>query len=846
MLNLHSYRFLLNLACWGLAITLLCLAPAQAQNTKGDQPVRQPRETRITSGKGAGEKLKNLTRRIFPSRKSPAVRSRSAMPSGRVGAGYRRKQLAEEKAWIGNAAGNRISVRTATGQTRNVYPQRGRFVHNPSARPADAQQRWRAVKASRITVRSATGRTRNVYPQTGRYVHNPSRSPGRVTQRVYPNQTIIARNLSSASLDKPPGRKKRVVPTSASRAYIARKSINPYAGFWNRKQKGERAYVGDISGRRLRTKNYEIARPGLVKPSTTPYYGRKRLGDRPYKGPASGGYVSATRSARAWQGDIAGRRIRGRNFSSKRTMEQVGRPVNMPPQVRARGDQPYRGKIPGGGYKTATRSEKRVYTSPLPPRAPGMGAKGIDNWSGSMRVRRGFGEQGLGFAGIFKARKPQKGGGSVSGQLWNNRGQPVPGKTPGIGARRIDTWSGNIRGRKAFSDQGEGYAGAIKARRPQKGGGSVSGQLWNNRGQPVPGKTPGIGARRIDTWSGNIRGRKAFSDQGEGYAGAIKARKPQKGGGSISGQLWNNNQQPIQGKIPVEMPGNFPGKYRLFDLKPSLRDQGEEYTGALKARRPKKGGGSVSGRLWNNNQQPIPVRTPDESAARAARYSGNQKVQKKEYDKSISRFTGNYHLFDLRPDMRDQGEEFTGFTRLARFKRNYIKNPNQAEDAIKKQRPDKTTYAVQGLQVRLRQQHYADKENAVKEALPGIAPGRMAVKASEFNKAMKREWDYRHNPSSARAALEVREPGKAFGRLADYQGNIRMRKFEFFGKKELHPDARFVKINKNNVKEEKDLLTSLKLWWDKTFRKEETQPNHLKERVRKPRFDKREIGLWYD
>ncbi len=130
--------------------------------------------------------------------------------------------------------------------------------------------------------------------------------------------------------------------------------------------------------------------------------------------------------------------------------------------------------------------------------------------------------------------------------------------------------------------------------------------------------------------------------------------------------------------------------------------------------------------------------------------------------------------------------------------------------------------------------------------MPGIAASKTSIKASEYYRVSKMEWDYKHNPSSHKEALDVREPGKAFARVTDYQGNIRMKKFELFGKKELHPDARFVKTNKNNVKEEKDLLTNFKLWWARLFRKNETQPDNLKEKIRKPRFDKREQGLWYD
>ncbi|MDL5045514.1 hypothetical protein QQ054_05595 [Oscillatoria amoena NRMC-F 0135] len=756
-------------------------------------------------------------KRIAPKGKSKAS---SASQGGKPGKPLRpiyRSTPGKERAWEGNAAGNRVRVRSATGQTRNVYPQRGPYVRTNAK---DPQQKWRAVPATRVNVRSATGRTRNVYPQSGRFVHNPSRKPDKV-DRVVSNQRYVARNQRSASLHEPP-RSRRVKPSSASRAYIARKSINPYAGFWNRKQKGERAYTGDISGRRLRTKNYETPRQKVIRPTTTPYYGRKRMGDRPYRGPAAGRYATATRESRAWKGDITGRKIRGRNFSSRGKME-AGKPVYPLPRQRDRfGDRPYKGAIPGGGYRSATQ--------------PGE-------------------------------RRP----GTV----------PVQGRAPGIGAKGIDTYQGNIKGRKTFDVQGGNFAGYQKARRPLKGGGSVSGKLWNNQQTPIQGRTPGIGGKGIDTFQGNIKGRKTFDVQGADFSGYIKARKPLKGGGSVSGKLWNNRQQPIPVRTPEKELGYFPGKHKQFDLKPSMRDQGEEFAGVYKAKRPKKGGGSVSGKLWNNNEQPIAVRTPDERAARAGRYQGNLRVDKKEPSKEVGGFPGKYRQFDLHPDMRDQGEQFTGYTRLARFRRNYLKNPNQSDDALKKARPDKTTAEVGGLQVRVKRSRYIDNKNsddealrklkpseynqevaglqvkvkegeyktkplAAKGALPGISASKSSMKASEFYKVSRLNWNYRHNPSSSKEALDVREPGKAFARVTDYQGNIRMKKFDLFGKKDYHPDAQFVKTNRNNVKEERDLLTNFKLWWARLFRKNETQPDNLKEKIRKPRFDKREQGLWYD
>jgi hypothetical protein len=112
-----------------------------------------------------------------------------------------------------------------------------------------------------------------------------------------------------------------------------------------------------------------------------------------------------------------------------------------------------------------------------------------------------------------------------------------------------------------------------------------------------------------------------------------------------------------------------------------------------------------------------------------------------------------------------------------------------------------------------------------------------------------KQYHYIHNKSSAKEALDVREPGKAFARATDYQGNINMKKFDKLSasrKRELHPDAHFVKIEKNNVSEERNMFTNIKLWWGRNFRKSETQPDHLKEKLRKPRYDKGEDGLWHD
>jgi hypothetical protein len=794
-----------------IGIVFLFLIPAAyAQNTKGDRPEVSggaKRESRFRKTPRKKKQKKQSYNRV-QGRRTQANRASASRPAklySQKGRFVNNSSRTAKDAKQNTRTSSRVNSRPVTTQTRNVYPQRGRFVNNRSRTDIDARQVRKSSSRSRISVRSATGRTVNVFPQRGRFVNNPSRKPQKV-ERAVSNRQQLARVQRMSTKPTPPGKRKRIVPASASRPYISRRSINAFAGFWNQKPKGEKAYTrGDLAGRKIRGKNFESKRPGVIKATTTPYYGRKRVGDRPYKGPAGGGYVSATRPGRAWKGDIAGRKIRGRNFSSKQTV--AGKPIFPPKKSKQRvGDRPYKGTLPGGGYRSATQSgEKRTGKYPVPVKAPGIGANKIGTYQGNIKGGRRFmgtvgadysgdrkstrfmGRMGVDYSGNIKARKPLKGGGSVSGRLWNNRGQAIAGKSPGKGSERIGTYQGNLRARGGFNKQGEDYSGNIKAQRPLKGGGSVSGS-WNNNGRPIAGRAPGKGAERIGTYQGNLRlgqARPGYRNQGEDY----------------------------------------PGNIKLFQLRPSMRNQGEEFTGYTKAKKPLKGGGSVSGKMWNNREQPIPVKTP--------------KVE-------IGEFPGKHREFDLHPTMRNQGEEFTGHIRLPRFKRQYLKNPNSSEDALKKNRPGKSTYQVAGLQVKVKQQDYNKRPHAAEGSMLGIGPGKGSIKASEYSKAMRLKWNYVRNPNSAEDALKTWEPGKAFARATDYQGNIKMKKFQLLGKKDFHPDAQFVRTNKNNTDEERGVVTNFKLWWARLFKKNDTQPDHLKEKIRKPRYDKGEQGLWYD
>ncbi len=399
-------------------------------------------------------------------------------------------------------------------------------------------------------------------------------------------------------------------------------------------------------------------------------------------------------------------------------------------------------------------------------------------------------------------------------------------KTPGIGANM-----GNFRGN-------------LKSTRALKGGGSISGP-WNNANRPVNVQAPGFGAKFVDQYQGFIRrrGPKAFDQEGLSFSGSIRTRRSAKGGGSISGKLWNNSNRPIIVRSPgigAKYIGSYRGFAKKFELSPGYGYQGETYKGSIKARRPEKGGGSISGKLWNNDEKPILVKAPGLVIAKEVGYSGR--------------------------------------IRLPFLRKKYIKNPNQDKDALKKIRPDKTTYEVAGLQIKVKQKDYEHNKLAAKGSQKGVAPGKNSVKAAEYSGHLKMLWAYKHNPASNdhalktikptqsfikgneyagglkmkkyihnpnsnKNALDVLSPGRAMARIKDYQGNLKMSKPNG---KNLHPDAQFAHGFRGNVKQDRTFLMNIKLKWAKLFKKNATQPAVVKEKVRRPRYDKKERDLWKD
>ncbi len=894
---LKSYRFIL------LAVVICIIAiPSYSQNTKGDKPANIQRSIlripRLKTKKKGGDKAYTgdiSGRRIRTKNKSSAVRAIQTGPLPYA------KKHPKEVSRVGKpiGGGNKVRIRSSTAKAarNNVYPNHGEFAYNPSRKPHDTQHpysngsvftnvgswisRIPPWSKKRIRPRSAsrsfiTRGRKNVYWGKLRIGEKP------ITTDLT-GRTLRTKNFHSPGLG--------VIPAGEVYKRKKRPADRPYkgafsSGFVTSGQRG-RAWKGDISGHAIRNTKPKIQQPpGLTLGSlglsnSGPYRSSRAIPGR-YPGKGIGIFK---RFLNKFQG-IRGPRGGG---SASRGFNNNGNPINVRTPGVGGNIGNYSGNIRGQGktFSQVGLSFSGNLKSGRPLKGggsvsgfwnngnrainvkpPGIGAN-MGDYRGSIRGQgKSFSQEGLSFSGSIKSRRPLKGGGSISGRGFNNGGRALDVRTPGIGANMGD------------------FSGNIKSRRPLKGGGSISG-FWNNRGESINVRTPGIGAKYVGKYQGFFRAqdvRKGFSQDGLGYSGNIRSGRPLKGGGSISGS-WNNGGSPLNVRTAAPGAGRigtYTGFFKNFELSPGFGYQGETYRGSIKAWRQPKGGGSISG-SWNNNGNAIQGKAYSPSTLKIGSFAGNLKAKKQQKGGgSISGIVWNNDQQAILPRTPSSGDaknaDYSGRIRLPFFRNRYIRNPKSNRQAIKEIRPGKSAYEVEGLQVKVKQREYARNKVSVKGALPGVVPEKNSVKASEYDGRMKMMWSFKknpsshedalrsrkptnsfmkgndfagrlsmkkyvHNPQSNRNALDVIAPGRAMARIKDYQGNLKMSKPHG---KNLHPDAQYAHSDKGNVKQERTFLMNIRLKWAKLFKSNANQPAAVKEKVRRPRYDKKEKELWKD
>jgi hypothetical protein len=816
-----------------------------------------------------------------------------------------------DRSWQGDISGykaRKIKPSSAEETGRNVYPQREYATRRPmgdkpfkshetktsSGRkivkrtPQRSEKAWKGdIKGQPFFApKSRTGQTNNTFGQKTRYSKYVSKSPsGR--DAAFDNKAKVSKAKRIGTDTSPKNWRKSVITASGQKPFVTPGRKNVY---WGKMKIRERARTGDLTGRPLQRRNFRSSGMGFTGTDTLAFFGRRPHGDMSGK-KRNGKFIPGSEEKGGWLNDIAGYRLRkktpggqpgSRGYSGFRSVSG-----------KFRNNKPVQGKAPGIGAGAVAKGLKRTngidgknmqdqggsFTGLLKGRKANkftggkasaswnnnrtpIAAKGVPssagaagNFSGRSRGGKIFGDQGGAFTGYIKARKPYKFKGTSSGKLWNNDGTPVEGKLLPGNAARAGKFSGNLKGdNRNFSDQGGAFTGYIKARKPYKFKGSMSGKLWNNDGTPVEGKLLPGDAARAGKFSGNLKGdNRNFSDQGGAFTGYLTPKKQHKFSGSKSGGLWNNKQTPVtelEGGRATAAAGNFQGRKKTRGpekgkamLTPSKLWNNNEssvtrlettreaataghFQGRKKTRQPDKGKIAASPNvLWNNNEKATTQVRATKGAMAAGGFQGRQKAKKPE----------KYPLNSNHALWNNEGKATTqlNVTNAAGRTGTYQGNVKYKKDD--KNRDD-------NIQARLKmKREYTQNPHSVDEATKKQKP-ELNYKAGNYASGVKMSGKRKQHPHSDDDALDGIFHASA--RKVDYQGNVKMRKF--FDRHGESPDAKFVNQGENNVKEDRTIVTNVKLFWAKLFQKSESQPSNLKDRSNKLRYDKREKGLWAD
>ncbi|ELR72216.1 hypothetical protein C900_01770 [Fulvivirga imtechensis AK7] len=794
-----------------------------------------------------------------------------------------------ERAFKGDITGRKFQTK------RSHRPNWGAAVAkpNPYAGRKRTSEGSRAKALKQTPRYSARQREKAWRGGSGRAINTQSKRITFTGKRSYQQ-----RNAQSISRDPERPRKiTRIVPRSASGAYRVRKRKNPYV--WRERSKWESAYQGDITGRKFRSKR-TLERPGIQQPPRVKYTSSGgRRGDRAYDGEIKGGYRSATRTReKAWKNDISGNRLRIRTSEKPKFS---GSQFQAYPKGKRRGDKAYKGKIKGGDYRSISSRKERAGTKVRTSKPPGSGTvkawkfqgniksdkpqKGGGSisgkrWNNNGRAIQGRGPRSqdnriAGFQGNIKGGRTYKGGGSISGKRWNNNGKAIQSRQPRPQDLKVAGFQGRIKGGK----------------KPQ-GGGSISGKRWNNNGKAIQSRQPRPQDLKVAGFQGKIKGGKIY-----------------KGGGSISGRQWNNKGRAIQSRQPrpqdigiakfqgnikagrserardnSRKSGSYKGKIPAYMLQKGPNDE-HKFTGNLRKRR-----GYVKNP--SSAKEALKVKDMNRDYRRNANYRGKLpaymskkglddehqfrgRIKQPKYKKSP--YAVDEALKSRKPGKNEKlSATFKGFNKRGfKYKKNksaddeslmvkkpgknyfkggeyqgnikvtskYKKSPYSADESLKARAPGKNEKLSANFQgFNKRGFRYTKNKSASDEALKVRPPGKNYLEGGKYQGNVKMTWKYSKKPNAAEGAMKGIGPSRAAIQASNYQGNIKMKRKNVADR---HPDFKYLSKSSSG-KSEKDKTFSFKLFWSKLFKKEENQPDHLKEKERKPRYDKREQGIWYD
>ncbi len=838
---------------------------------QGDISGYKPRKIKPPS---AGESGKN----VYPQRKYATREPRGKQPfkgyENKTASGrpvVKRTPQRYERAWKGDIQGQPLAPPPSqTGRLSNVYKQRTKYSKYVSKSPSRSDR----PVSNRDALNKAAGFGTDTSPKKwGRTVMTPTGgkpfvTPGR--KNVYWGKMKRTERANTRDLAGRPLRRRDFASTGIglvgrdTLAFFGRRPHGDTPGQVRKRRfmpgsEARGGWLGDIAGFRLRKK-----KPGAAEqPGTHQYSGYRSISGTLRTNRSIGkGRFTGSKTGGLWNNNatpIAGKSLptnagRAGNFSG-----------NMKGLGRAFGDQ-------GGDFSGVLKAQKKGKYTGFGKRAgwnnggvairgkllPGSATNaGLFSGRTPGKAEKDYSDQGSGFTGFIKARKGGKFVGYANRGNWNNGGVAVRGKLLPGDATRAGLFSGHTlgKGEKDYADQGSGFTGFTKAQKKGKFIGYARRGNWNNDGTAVRGKLLPGDATRAGLFSGNLLGKqqKDYADQGSGFTGVLKAQKKGTFIGYAKKGVWNNGGTAVRGKL-------LPGDATRAGL----------FSGSLKAQKPHQFNGSMTGGMWNNKGKPVTELEASKDAAAAGNFQGRSKTREPEKgkvmlspnklwnnnEKSVTRLdvtkdgglAGTYQgknkakkqvHYPINSDFKMWNNQGKATTQI-----NLTKSGASAgmfQGTTKYHKPNKDVDADIESRMKMKRQ-YTQNPHSVEEATKKEKP-EVNYKAGRFASGVKvagKRMQHRYSNDDAVDGVFL---SKASARSVDYKGNVKTHKF--FERRDS-PDAQFVHLGENNSKEDRTLMTGMKLFWAKLFQRSDSQPTNLKDKPGKMRYDKGEKGLWND
>jgi len=816
---------------------------------------------------------KKLRENRFKTRNKQGDRKHKGDITGRKSKTKRTKTKSKINSPASSPYGNAL-YRNKAGKKEGKNVKKSGGYYNTPSRPAELHRKGDI--SGRKPRRSATrpSESRSVKASSNPYAGRKRQSEAKKAKA----NRIVGGGFQSAtrSGEDKKKKRKRIQPRSASKGFVAKRKGSGPASITRR---GEQARTKSISGQGLRFKNFSSRKSNRGgKPSFNPYAGRKRRGDQSHAGRKDAGYISKTKKGErkhsgmagvggyksatrkgenAWKKDITGRKFKrpsdpgvvtgkkGKAFTSngKRRLSISG-------GIKNNGRKTV--NTSGGGGSVSDRVSKGR-KSALPRKS--LGSPKVSGFAGRFKrfeISPGFDSRSAKYQGNKKgSRKPLKGGGSITNRIKKGKGQALPRKD--LGSAKVSGFAGRFKRFEmspGFDTRSSRYQGNKKgSRKPLKGGGSITSQIKKGKGQALPRKD--LGSAKVSGFSGRFKRFEmspGFDTRSSKYQGNAKgSRKPLKGGGSITSQIKKGKGQALPRKdLRNSKISGFAGRFKRFEISPGFDTRSSSYQGNAKgSRKPLKGGGSISGNRWNNNQTPLNKKYSQNKGI--ANYKGNRKGAKKPLKGGGSITTSGWNNDQKPIQQKPQSlQNFYGsrYTGTLKMKRKYVKKPNAHEDAQKGKEPHKNMYTMSGYQGKMKdKRNHKKKPNAHEDALKGIAPKKAVAHIDSYiPKYAKRK--YTKKPNAHEDAQKGIAPKPSTYKAMAFQGRFKTKKNY---DKNMHPSAKYTTSqHPRNSLAEKDRTFKFNIWWAKLFKKNENQPAAVKEKVRTPRYDKREKDLWYE